>query len=467
MPSRAQKMKRAVLRQTYSVCPVCHARIPAQQVLHGEQVRLEKRCEEHGFFSTLIWRGKRDIAAWRGDVPAIAPGENANCPSACGLCAEHRRDTCCVLLEITSRCNLNCKFCFADAADAMAAQPPLGTVVRWLRELAKPGEALVQLSGGEPTMRDDLPAIIVAAKQAGCAYVQLNSNGIRLAQEPDYAKKLADAGLSFVFMQFDGVSDAVYRQLRGKPLLRLKEAAIENCAKQRIGVTLVPTLVPQVNTHQIGDIIRFAAARSPAVRGVHFQPVSYFGRIPTPPEDGNRFLLDELLCELQAQCGDLLDIAAIRPSRCDHPLCGFHGDFVVLSDGRLHPISNGKNAPPGAQSTAEKNRRFVARRWQRPAADSENASEEDCHCSSGHRCYPEDHTKNGPLRAPPRDRQDPLGEIATLDGFLRRVKTNGFTVTAMAFQDAWNLDIERLRQCSLHVYHDGRHVPFCAYYLQS
>jgi uncharacterized radical SAM superfamily Fe-S cluster-containing enzyme len=52
-----------------------------------------------------------------------------------------------------------------------------------------------------------------------------------------------------------------------------------------------------------------------------------------------------------------------------------------------------------------------------------------------------------------------------MDAFLGRIKSHGFTITAMAFQDAYTLDSERLRRCSLHVYRDGRVIPFCARYL--
>ena len=58
-------------------------------------------------------------------------------------------------------------------------------------------------------------------------------------------------------------------------------------------------------------------------------------------------------------------------------------------------------------------------------------------------------------------------DLRDMGTFLQRVQTHGFTFTAMAFQDAGNLDLERLRRCSLHVFDDGRFVPFCAYYLTS
>jgi len=62
-----------------------------------------------------------------------------------------------------------------------------------------------------------------------------------------------------------------------------------------------------------------------------------------------------------------------------------------------------------------------------------------------------------PMQPPP--------DSLDLDYFMNRVRTHGFTLTSMAFQDAGNLDLERLRRCSLHVFDNGRFVPFCAYYL--
>ena len=52
------------------------------------------------------------------------------------------------------------------------------------------------------------------------------------------------------------------------------------------------------------------------------------------------------------------------------------------------------------------------------------------------------------------------------DVFLERARTHKLSISAMAFQDAWNLDLERLKDCCIHVMtRDGRLVPFCAFYL--
>jgi uncharacterized radical SAM superfamily Fe-S cluster-containing enzyme len=431
-----------IIRRTEALCPVCRRRLSAAYVRGEQSVDLWRHCPEHGDFSIPVWRNYFDFETWIKNAPVLREGENPACPCGCGLCADHKQGTCCVLLPVTARCNLNCRHCFADPDGA--ADKPFNEVKESLERLTVPGQTLVQISGGEPTLREDLPDIVAAAKSAGCRYVQLNSNGIRLAEDKALAEKLAKAGLSFVFLQFDSLEDAVYEKLRGRPLLSLKEQAIANCADYRIGVTLVPALVPGVNTRELGDIIRFAVKHSPAVRGVHFQPVSYFGRSPLPPQSAPRYTLDELLRDIAEQSAGLAEADDFSPSRCDHPLCGLHGDFIVLPDGGLKALKQYRNTEeasccePGCcdPGAAAKNRAFVGRFWQRSRDD------ENCCCS-------------GP---------DEL-DLTDMGQFAARVKSHGFTITAMAFQDAATLDIARLRQCSLHVFAEGKHIPFCAYYL--
>ena len=442
--------------RTLSVCPVCSRRIPARRVQIGDDVYLKKDCPVHGEFSTIIWRGDSPIFDMWWSYNAPAKALSTDCPNACGLCRSHLNKTCCALIEITSRCNLKCPVCFAQSGDA-AAEPTVAELSEVFKKLVSEGNTFVQLSGGEPTVRGDLPEIITAARQAGCDTVQLNSNGLRLGREPGYAKALAGAGLSFVFMQFDGVTDAPFMALRGEALLADKLRAIDECGKAGLGVTLVPTLKPRVNDGEIGAIIELAQSLSPVVRGVHFQPISYFGRYPAPPRDEDRITLPEVLTSIEAQTGGKFRVSDFIPSSCDHPRCGFHGDFVVLPQGKVMKLTKkydpnscccddtsssadsaktGGNLPNAQTAVHLKNRAFVARRWKRSADDEQ---------------------KN----------VDISGDAPDMSAFLSRVKSHGFTVTAMAFQDAWTLELERLRKCSLHVISGGKTVPFCAQYLTS
>jgi uncharacterized radical SAM superfamily Fe-S cluster-containing enzyme len=385
----------------------------------------------------VVWRGEcPSFEEWGNYVPpAESEDMQPDCPNECGLCQGHLQKTCCVLVEVTGRCNLSCPICFAQSGGE-SVDPTIEQLKASFKQLVKNGSTFIQLSGGEPTVRDDLPEIVAAAKAAGCENIQLNSNGIRLGADRAYTKALAEAGLSFVFMQFDGTEDAIYKKLRGRPLLAEKQAAIRACSDEMIGVTLVPTLVPGINDWNIGEILNFGFSNSPAVRGVHFQPVSYFGRFPNSPRNEDRMTLPEVLNAIEQQTAGKVKISDLVPSGCDHPRCGFHGDFVVMPD-TLMPLTPKAESCSCIQDDGNahvKNRKFVARRWKRAAA---NGGQESC-CNN---------------------------DVHDMDGFLGRVKSHGFTITAMAFQDAYSLDLDRLRRCSLHVYKDGGIIPFCARYL--
>ena len=270
--------------RTKSVCPVCLRVLEAQKTVGEHGIYLNKTCPEHGAFSALIWEGSiKEYFMWNGESSAIDPPVNGKepqrgCPNDCGLCSAHLRKGCCMLLELTRRCNLECPVCYASAGKC-GDDPNIEDIERQYDFLmAHGGPFNIQLSGGEPTLREDLPEIIWLGRQKGFTFFQLNTNGIRLAAEPDYAKSLKAAGLNTVFLQFDGMSDAVYEALRGRPLLREKLAAIESCAAAGLGIVLVPVIAPGVNEEEAGGILRLAMTRMPYVRGVHFQPLSYFGR---------------------------------------------------------------------------------------------------------------------------------------------------------------------------------------------
>ncbi len=434
---------------TRSVCPECLRTLPARLVRKGREVRLEKTCPEHGASGAVIWRGELDLESWRrGKTPtppaAPYPDQGHGCPWDCGLCANHRQRTCTVLLEITRRCNLRCPVCFADSGAPENADPGLPELEERLRQaFAQSGPVPVQLSGGEPTMRDDVPEVINVARRIGFPHVQLNTNGLRLAQETGYAAMLRQAGLSWVFLQFDGCDDAVFTRLRGRPLLHEKLAAVHACAGIGLGVVLVPTVVPGVNDHDLGNLIRLAARHVPTVRGVHFQPISYFGRYPAPPGDPERITLPEIMRGLEQQTTGQIRLEHFRPPGCEHERCSFHGNFTVQPDGSLQSMASdracceAKPSAPGAGAQAAID--VVARQWAAPEIQP---------CG--------------------QERIVPSHETGDLDAFLARVCTRTLAVTGMAFQDAWTLDLERLKGCCIHVCApDGRLVPFCAWNLTS
>ncbi|MDR3542183.1 MAG: radical SAM protein [Desulfosporosinus sp.] len=428
-------MDESMISTTESLCPECLQKIPAQRVVQSEKVYLVKQCPEHGEYRTLLWRGTPQWDSWVRPTIPTPPQEcftqvEKGCPFDCGLCADHYKTTCTALLEVTQRCNLNCRFCFANAGTELD-EPSLAVIEKWYNNvLVASGPVNIQLSGGEPTLRNDLPEIVALGRTMGFNFIQLNTNGLRLAEDPIFVSQLKDAGLSSVFLQFDGTEDPIYQSIRGRNLLEIKIEAIKNCAKYEIGVVLVPTLIPDINTHNIGGIIKFALENHPSVRGVHFQPVSYFGRIPKEPMDQDRITLPEVIQAIEEQTEGLITAANLKPH---NGRCSFSGNFTRQPDGSLKPIINSSccNGPERADELARKTRTFVARQW------------------SG---------------AEKLTIQSPFSN--SWDNLIQQLKTYAFSISGMAFQDVWNVDIERLKNCCIHVVSpDGKLIPFCAYNL--
>jgi 7,8-dihydro-6-hydroxymethylpterin dimethyltransferase len=306
-----------LLSETASLCPYCFQRIPARRIIKGDVVYLEKTCPNHGALGkTAIWKNHpRPFHMWnRNHAPAVddarllsvppqsAPQNDQGCPFKCGICSNHRQHTCSAILEVTHACDLHCPICFAASETASVADPDLSAIERMLgtiRDCA--GNCPIQLSGGEPSLRNDLSSIVALARKIGFDHIQVNTNGIRLARDPDFGQAMKDAGVTDFFLQFDGITDTIYWRIRGAALASSKLQAVERCAQLKIGVILVPTLVRNVNDHQIGDIIRFAKEWMPAVKGVHFQPMAFLGRYPIPPRNTDRVLIPDILSAIEEQ----------------------------------------------------------------------------------------------------------------------------------------------------------------------
>jgi len=162
-------------------------------------VYINRTCPDHGDFSYLYWD---DADAWRRYEAFGVKGSGlanpqvvkdiSSCPYDCGICNNHKSTTLLANVDLTNRCNLNCSFCFANArACGYIYEPTFDQIKEMLTVLRseKPTPApAVQFAGGEPTLRDDLFEIIQLAKSLGFMQVQLATNGLILAQDPDFPR---------------------------------------------------------------------------------------------------------------------------------------------------------------------------------------------------------------------------------------------------------------------------------------
>jgi hypothetical protein len=276
-----------LLRETKSVCPTCLKVLEAIIYEDDNVVYIEKTCPKHGTFKDVYW-SDYELYKWaeryyETGTPISKPHTKAvkPCFFNCGLCSNHKSHTVLAIIDATTLCNLKCTGCFAASGKPdRVYEPTKEQVFKMLKTLRSndPPPRGLQFSGGEPTLRDDLPELVRMAKEVGFEHVEVNTNGVRIANDIDYFRRLLDAGTSTLYLQFDSLRPEAVKMLRGANVLPLKLRVIENARKLGLqSVVLVVTLAKTVNDQDLGDLIEFAVKNSDVVRCVNVQPISFAG----------------------------------------------------------------------------------------------------------------------------------------------------------------------------------------------
>jgi uncharacterized radical SAM superfamily Fe-S cluster-containing enzyme len=233
--------------QTTSLCETCLALVPAKICIEGDDVYYEKRCKAHGVQKTLIssdarfYRWQRDFLK-PGDRPlTVQSPTEFGCPWDCGLCPDHEQHSCLAIVEINDVCSLTCPVCFADSSPLRTRHLPLETIEQLFDALvASEGEPdLVQISGGEPTLHPQILDVVRLARSKPIRHVMINTNGIRIAQDPDFVAALAEmkTGLE-IYLQFDSLRPEALKAIRGADLTRIRQQALENLERHVVAVIL-------------------------------------------------------------------------------------------------------------------------------------------------------------------------------------------------------------------------------------
>lgn len=254
-----------VIRKTGAVCTVCVQPCEAQVVERNEEVLLVKTCPEHG---ETVCRLSRHPWYYVG-LDRFFFGVMRK--------VSGQRD---YLIRMTERCNLRCPICLASALDGKAA-PDVPDITRErLREFidSKKGQGplKIDLLSAEPTLREDLFAIVRELKRDG-HIVALHTNGVRLASD-DYVSRLREAGVDEVHLQMDGFDDDAYEKIRGQRLTASKRRAMANLERYDMATDLVMVIMPDTNEAQIGPVLKDCLHR-PFVRELFFlgtRPLGYF-----------------------------------------------------------------------------------------------------------------------------------------------------------------------------------------------
>jgi uncharacterized radical SAM superfamily Fe-S cluster-containing enzyme len=461
------------IKNTKSICPECLRVLDATIFEDDNRVYIKKECSEHGFFQELYWSDydqymRAEQFKYDGDgLNNPRTKTDKGCPYDCGICPEHKSHTSLAIIDITNRCNLTCPVCFANAAAAgYVYEPTTEQVTDMLNNLRAndpvPATAL-QFSGGEPTIRNDLIEFVRKAKELGFRHVEVNTNGLRLAQSVDYCKQLKEAGVSTIYLQFDGLTPEVYKFIRGIDLVNIKMKAIENCRKAGLhSIVLVVTLVKGVNDNQLGDIINFAVKNFDIIRCINVQPISLCGRLPQKERDRMRITIPDFMRLSEEQTNGKIKVSDFYPvptvvpvSRAvgalknkryvdftAHPHCGM-ATYLFVEDGDIVPITRYANVD-----------KFVAAMKK----VNENAQAGSMKKAKLRLLAAARHVKFSFLRKY-------LLKVLTEGSYssLGDLQRKTILLSSMHFMDPYNFDLERVQRCVIHyAVPDGRIIPFCS-----
>src|SRR5438309_1564149 len=322
-------------RSTDSLCPKCVPEI-RKQILDGKlphevllnekvgeikaqiierdgQILMVKDCPKHGHFEDVMsidpaffkhleesFPGRDIRAHGKGDEKLHNHGTST---------VTHGRGSV-LTIDLTNRCNMMCDPCFMDANQVGFVHELTWEEIKTMLDNAitiKPRRQMsVQFSGGEPTLSPYFLDAVAYSRKVGYNSVQAASNGIEFAKSPEFCKQAAEAGLRYVYLQFDGIGNAANSHRKGGNLFDVKLKAIHNLHNAGVEIVPVTTIINGINNEQVGRIIEFALDNPKKISFLSFQPVSFTGRDEDISEDrrqAQRYTLSHLAHDVKSQTG--------------------------------------------------------------------------------------------------------------------------------------------------------------------
>jgi uncharacterized radical SAM superfamily Fe-S cluster-containing enzyme len=434
-----------------SICSRCLRKVEGKIVFRDGKVLMLKRCPEHGSETVMM---ADDIDYYRKCREVfLKPPEQAatyntpvrwGCPYDCGLCPDHEQHSCLSLVEITDHCNLRCPTCYSASGPERQSYRSLEHVERMLDAVVRNEQQpdIIQISGGEPTLHPDFFAILDAAKRRPIRHLMVNTNGLRIAAEEDFAQRLAGYMPDFeLYLQFDSLHAEPLKTLRGADLRTVRQRALERLNRLGVSTTLVVTLQRGLNDGEIGSIIDFALQQS-CVRGVTFQPTQVAGRLDTFNPATDRLTLTEVRRRIYEQ-SDVFRAEDIVPVPC-HP-DSLAMAYALKVDGQVTPLTS--LIPPDVLIEGGRNTVLY---------EQEQTLHEHIFRTFS--------TSHSPASG--------AGSLHDLLCCLPRIDApslgydNVFRVIIMQFIDAYSFDVRSIKKTCVHIVHpDGRLIPFDNYNL--
>lgn len=467
-----------LLKATTSLCPECKKKINAGIFEENGKFYIEKTCDVHGYFKKLYFGDAkiyRKFELYTYDGKGIKnPNEKfKTCSFSCGLCDMHKTHTALLNLVATNRCNARCFYCFFYAKRGGNVYEPtlkqIDEMLKTAREERPVAPIAIQITGGNPEMRDDLIEIVKLCKKNGFQHIQLNAHGTRrLYNDLNFVTNLRNAGVNVLYLSFDCVSkEKNYKNHWEIPYI------LENCRKVNLGVVLVPTIINTYNDDDIGKIINFALNNMDIVRGVNFQPVSFVGSMMGKDIERQRITVPDVINKLEEQSNstikadDFFPIPVVTPISefietltgkeqyiiSNHFTCGAATYLFLDENNKIIPLPEFLDVKGLMNYLKEKNEEIRKNRLLKPLILGKMLLD------IGKFINQKKQPKN-------LNFAKLMFDVLVMHnyGSLGKIHIKSLFVGIMHFMDLYNYDVERVKRCSIHyITPEKKIIPFCVF----
>jgi uncharacterized radical SAM superfamily Fe-S cluster-containing enzyme len=472
--------------------------IKAQIIERDGQIWMVKECPIHGHFEDLM----SIDPVFSEHLERVFPGRDIRAHNDSKLhdhgssTVTHGRGSV-LTIDLTNRCNMMCDPCFMDANQVGFVHELSWEEIRTMLDNAisiKPRRQMsVQFSGGEPTLSPHFLDAVAYARKVGYNSVQAATNGIEFAKDPEFAKKAAEAGLRYAYLQFDGVGNAANSHRAVGNLFDVKLRAIENLHSAGVDIVPVITIVNGVNNEQVGRVIQFALDNPKKISFLSFQPVSFTGRdeeITDERRKAQRYTLAHLAHDVKNQIGmgepardwfpisfmstfsDWADLAHGPTAEWGQLSCGCHpncgigmGVMIDKETKEFRPVTQFLNAEQMAKDVASVNDaargKFLSTLgFALAVLRNYNPYESPTNLRMTDLLKKFDKTFGATGRS--------YGKVSgdrTMEDIQKRRgdRWNFLFIAGMWFQDLFNYDFRRTEQCIIPYATQEGEISFCAY----
>lgn len=200
-------------------------------------------------------------------------------------------------LSITDVCNFSCEYCLPDGyqCDSDRNFLSVSEIRRITSAFAQLGTSKIRITGGEPSLRKDLPEIItLCASTPGIEHVAITTNGYRLEEQ---VTSWAHAGLNSINVSIDSLDPRLFKSITGADKLETILAGIDKAIALGLKVKVNGVLMRQYNANDIQSFLDWIKSKPITFRLIELMQTgdnaTFFGQQHVAGEPIKQTLLNQ------------------------------------------------------------------------------------------------------------------------------------------------------------------------------